>query len=279
MSDKFLNKYNSPKLDERSLMLRRLIIRAFEGGGRGHLGSSMSLVEIMRALFDKILNYDVLNPNWEKRDRLVFSKGHGCLALYVLLAEKGFISHNDLDTFCHFESVLGGHPEFGKIPGVEASTGALGHGLPIGVGMAIASKLKNLKNRIIVVLGDGEINEGSNWEAALSASKHKLNNLIAIIDYNKLQSYGETREVLDLEPLNKKWESFGFSVQEIDGHNTNQIIGSFDKNKLSKTKPNIIICHTVKGKGFPFAEHNPSWHHKSKMSFEEINLMYECLKS
>ena len=160
MSDKFLNKYNSPKLDERSLMLRRLIIRAFEGGGRGHLGSSMSLVEIMRALFDKILNYDVSNPNWEKRDRLVFSKGHGCLALYVLLAEKGFISHNDLDTFCRFESVLGGHPEFGKIPGVEASTGALGHGLPIGVGMAIASKLKNLKNRIIVILGDGEINEG-----------------------------------------------------------------------------------------------------------------------
>ena len=200
MSDKFLNKYNSPELDERSLMLRRLIIRAFEGGGRGHLGSSMSLVEIMRALFDKILNYDVSNPNWEKRDRLVFSKGHGCLALYVLLAEKGFISHNDLDTFCRFESVLGGHPEFGKIPGVEASTGALGHGLPIGVGMAIASKLKNLKNRIIVILGDGEINEGSNWEAALSASKHKLNNLIAIIDYNKLQSYGETREVLDLEP-------------------------------------------------------------------------------
>ena len=278
MSDNFLNRYNSPKLDERSLYLRRLIIRAFEGGQRGHLGSSMSLVEIMRVLFDSYLNYDYLNPKWEDRDRLVFSKGHGCLALYVLLADKGFISLDDLDTFCHFNSILGGHPEYGKVPGVEASTGALGHGLPIAVGMAIASKIKNKKNKTVVVLGDGEINEGSNWEAALSASKHKLNNLIAIIDYNKLQSYGETREVLNLEPLQEKWTSFGFDVLETDGHNVVEILNSLKNFNLSNEKPKILICHTVKGKGFSFAEHNPSWHHKSKMSNEEIQLMYESLK-
>ena len=278
MSDKFLNKYNSPKLDERSLILRRMIVRAFEGGQRGHLGSSMSLVEIMRVLFDNFLIYDSQNPKWEERDRLVFSKGHGCLALYVLLADKGFISKNDLDTFCHFDSILGGHPEYGKIPGVEASTGALGHGLPIAVGMAIASKLKNRKNKIVVVLGDGEINEGSNWEAALSASKHKLNNLIAIIDYNKLQSYGETREVLDLEPLQDKWKSFGFIVSETDGHNVDSLRKSLLQFDLSIQKPKLLICHTVKGKGFPFAEHKPEWHHKSKMSDKEIKLMYSSLK-
>ena len=278
MSDEFLNKYQSPKLDERSLMLRRLIVRAFEGGQRGHLGSSMSLVEIMRVLFDSFLHYDISNPRWDKRDRLVFSKGHGCLALYVLLADKGFISIEDLDKFCHFESILGGHPEYGKIPSVEASTGALGHGLPIAVGMAIAAKIKKAQNKVVVVLGDGEINEGSNWEAAMSASKHKLNNLIAIIDYNKLQSYGETREVLNLEPLNDKWKSFGFSVSETDGHDVNEISKSLKNINSSNEKPNMIICHTVKGKGFPFAEHNPSWHHKSKMSYDEIKLMYEALK-
>ncbi len=278
MPDSFLNRYNSPPLDERSLNLRKLVIRAFEGGQRGHLGSSMSLIEIMRVLFDDFLKFDISNPHWEFRDRLILSKGHGCLALYVLLADKGFIKPSNLETFCHFDSILGGHPEFGKVPGVEASTGSLGHGMPIGVGMAIALKIRKMTNKVVVVLGDGEMNEGSNWEAALSASKHNLNNLITIIDYNKLQSYGETREVLDLEPLVDKCKSFGFKVTETDGHNINKIKKSLSEKNFSKTKPNMIICHTVKGKGFPFAEHNPSWHHKSNMSQEDVNLMYQHLE-
>src|ERR1700730_9577283 len=178
------------QLDERSILLRRLVVRALEGGARGHIGSSLSLIEIMRVLYDDILRYRADEPDWAERDRCILSKGHGCLAQYVMLAEKGFFLHAVLDTFCRRDSILGGHPEAGKIPGVEASTGALGHGLPIGVGRAIGLRIHGREARVFVVTGDGEINEGSVWEAALSASKHRPSSLLVMIDYNQIQSAG-----------------------------------------------------------------------------------------
>ena len=278
MSDTHLYRYNSPALDERSRYLRRLVIRAFEGGMRGHLGSSMSLIEIMRVLYDEWLNFRVSDPAWDIRDRCILSKGHGCLAQYALLADKGFIEMEDLDQFCHPSGILGGHPERHKIPGIEASTGALGHGLSIGVGIAISMRIKKYSSRVVVITGDGEINEGSNWEAAMSAAKHKLDNLLWLIDYNKLQSYGDTREVMGLEPLTDKIASFGFRVQNIDGHNISSIKSALKNIATETEKPSAIICHTIKGKGFPFAEQNPSWHHKAKLSSDEIQAMYDCVK-
>ncbi|AXR64977.1 transketolase [Leptospira mayottensis] len=260
-----------------SKRLRKLVVEALEGGGRGHLGSSMSMIEILHVLYDGYLNISKDNFNSPDRDRFILSKGHGCLALYAVLADKGFIPTEELKTFCKLDSRLGGHPERGKIPGVEASTGALGHGLPIGVGMAIAAKIRKKNYKVVVLTGDGEINEGSVWEAAMSAAKHKLSNLTVMVDYNKLQSYGLTKEVLDLEPLVDKWKSFGFETVEIDGHNIAEIQSTLNKLPFHSHKPSAIICHTVKGKGFPFAEGNANWHHKSKLSKEEIEAMYACL--
>lgn len=265
------------QLDSHSLYLRKLVIQALEGGGRGHLGSSMSLIEILRVLYDEVLRYKPKQPDWQDRDRLILSKGHGCLALYAVLADKGFFPIDELTKFCKKESYLGGHPERGKIPGVEASTGALGHGLSIGVGMALAARMKQKDTGVFVVMGDGEINEGSVWEAALSAGKHKLNNLTAIVDYNKIQSYGFTNEVQPLEPLADKWQAFGFNVIEVDGHDTEQLNNVFLEQRSVQDKPTTVICHTVKGKGIPFAENDPRWHHKSNIPTDEIAQMYAAV--
>src|SRR3984885_12635075 len=255
----------SPALDQRSIYLRRLVVRALAGGERGHIGSSMSLIEIMRVLYDDILCFRADEPNWPERDRCILSKSHGCIAQYVMLAEKGFLSHHELDSFCRRDSILGGHPEAGKIPGVEASTGALGHGLPIGVGRAMGLRIRGIDARVFVVTGDGEINEGSVWEAALSASKHQLSNLTVMIDYNKIQSAGPTAEILDLEPLADKWRAFGFAVAEIDGHDVDALRDVLGRVPLDSSKPTAIICHTVKGKGLSFAENDANWHHKSSI--------------
>ena len=268
---------NSPSLDARSRDLRRMVIEAMEGGGRGHLGSSLSLIEIMRVLYDDVARHRPAEPGWPERDRVVLSKGHGCLALYAILADHGYFARRDLTTFCHQTSFLGGHPERGKVPGVEASTGALGHGLAIGVGMALAAKIENRDTRVLVVMGDGEINEGSVWEAAMHGAKHGLSNLCAIVDYNKLQSYGPTSEVLPLEPLADKWRSFGFETVEVDGHNLDALRDVLQK-PLSADKPTAVICHTVKGKGIPFAENEAAWHHKSRLPAEQIAEMYAALK-
>ena len=274
-----MKKKNNSRLDKRSKYLRSLVVRCLFGGGRGHMGSSMSLIEILRVLYEHVIKFNSRKPNLRNRDRLILSKGHGCLALYAILADKKFIKFSDLDNTSKLNSKLGGHPEAFKVRGVEASTGSLGHGLPIAVGMALAAKIKNLKHKIYVILGDGEINEGSIWEAALSASKHKLGNLKVIIDYNKIQSYGFTKEVLQLEPLKKKWESFGFNVSEVDGHNVNELKKNFTKFKKTKlNKPSLTICHTIKGKGFYFAENNPFWHHKNYFTKDEKKLIIGSLK-
>ena len=265
-------------MDERSKQIRRSIVGALEGGRRGHLGSSMSIVEILRVLYDSYLRFRPEEPLWADRDRFILSKGHGCLTLYALLADKGFFPKEELLTFCSPTSRLGGHPELGKLPGVEASTGALGHGLSLAVGMALAAKIRKQSYRVVVVAGDGEINEGSVWEAAMSASKHQLSALTIFIDYNKLQSYGPTKEVLDLEPLTDKWRSFGFAVEEVNGHDVNALERLLGRLPLDSEKPTAVICHTVKGKGFPFAENKAEWHHKSGLTSQDIAAMNDCLR-
>jgi len=252
-------------LDERSLHLRRLVVRALEGGGRGHVGSSMSPIEILRVLYDEVLRHRPGDPDWPGRDRCILSKGHGCLAHYALLADHGYFPLETLDGFCRAGSILGGHPDASKVPGIEASTGALGHGLSIGVGFALSQRMRGRDGRVFVILGDGEINEGSVWEAALSASKHGLASLTAIIDYNKIQSAGPTAEILELEPLVDKWRAFGFAVSEVDGHDVAALSALFRGLPLDSGRPTAVIAHTVKGKGVPFAEHDPDWHHKAKI--------------
>ncbi|MDO8607009.1 MAG: transketolase [Phaeospirillum sp.] len=264
-------------LDERSLYLRRLVVRALDKGGRGHIGSSMSAIEILRVLYDDVMSYRPTEPKWPGRDRFILSKGHGCLTQYALLADKGFIPMEALDTFCMRHSILGGHPEAGKIPGVEASTGALGHGLPIGVGLALAARIQKQTHKVWVVMGDGETNEGSVWEAAMSAGKHRLSNLVAIIDYNKLQSFGPTAEVQDMEPFADKFRAFNFATVEVNGHDTEALRTLFRSLPLQGDKPTAIICHTVKGKGIPFAEGRADWHHKAKLPESEIAGLYDAL--
>jgi transketolase len=271
------NLRNAIALDERSRHLRRLVVQALEGGGRGHIGSSMSLIEIIRVLYDDVLRVRVAEPRWDSRDRFILSKGHGCLALYAVLADKGFFPEAALATFCKRDSFLGGHPEAGKIPGVEASTGALGHGLSIGIGLALAARIRKSDSRVFVAMGDGEINEGSVWEAALCAGKHGLGHLTAIVDYNKMQSYGLVSEVQPLDPLGAKWRAFGFDVLEVDGHDLTALRAAFAKRPGAK-KPLAVICHTVKGKGIPFAENDAAWHHKSKLKQTEISAMYAALE-
>lgn len=267
----------SIKLDKRSLYLRSLVVDCLFGGGRGHMGSAMSLIEILRVLYDGYLRFNPKNPRQFNRDRLILSKGHGCLALYAILADKKFFSKKILKTSSRFNSILGGHPEYGKVPGVEASTGALGHGPAIGLGMAMAAKLNKLKYKTYVLMGDGEINEGSFWETSMIASKHNLDNLHMIIDYNKIQSYGKTEEVLNLEPLRKKLDNFGYRVSELNGHSVRELDNYFKKLKNNKKKPTALICHTIKGKGFPFAENNPYWHHKNFFTEDEILKINKCL--
>jgi len=268
----------SSGLDARSLGLRRTIVRMMAASRRGHLGAALSLVEIVRVLYDDVLRYDPKNPGWKNRDRCILSKGHGCLALYVTLAEKGFFPTPELWKFCNSDGILGGHPDFGKVPGVEASTGSLGHGLPIGVGMALNARYEKADYRTFVIIGDGESNEGSIWEAAMCASKHRLSNLTVIVDCNGQQSYDTTTAVLDMEPLAGKWKSFGFAVAEVDGHNVNALRSALRSVPLEPDKPSVIICHTIKGKGIRFVENNLNWHHKSNITDEEIRTLLAALE-
>lgn len=258
------------RLDARGTAHRRRILEILLKAKRGHIGSAFSILEIIRVLYDDILRVDAKRPDWSGRDRFILSKGHGCLALYLLLAEKGFFDASELEQFSSASGILGGHPEHVTVPGVEASTGSLGHGLSIGVGMALAAKMDRADWRVYALIGDGESQEGSIWEAALSAAKHRLDNLTVILDYNKMQCYSQIREVLGLEPLVDKWKAFGFAVREIDGHDVPQIRTALAAVPFEKEKPSLILAHTLKGKGIPELEQNPDWHHKAKVSEEEL---------
>ena len=265
-------------LDQRSRELRRTAVKVLKCANRGHIGSTLSLMEILRVLYDDILRFDPTNPTWKDRDRCILSKGHGCIALYVFLAEKGFIPESALWRFCRKDGLLGGHPDSTKIPGVEASTGSLGHGLSVGLGMSLAVRDYPSRPRTFVILGDGECNEGSVWEGCLSAGNHGADNLTLLVDYNKYQSYDATCVVQDLEPLEDKFVSFGWSVRHVNGHDVNGLREVLSAVPFEPGKPSAIICHTVKGKGMPFAENNLEWHHKSSITEQMVVEMDEALR-
>ena len=258
---------------------RRLeIVEIVEACGRGHIGAAFSIIEILNVLFEKILRLDSQNPSWPDRDRFILSKGHGCLALYPMLARKGFFPREELLKFCKPEGILGGHPDHRKIPGVEASTGSLGHGLSAGIGMAVAARIDKRPSRVFVLLGDGECNEGSVWEGALSAAHHGLDNLVVLVDYNKMQSYGFVKDILGLEPFAEKWQAFGFAVEEVDMEFPERLEKLLLELPHVPGKPLAVICHTTKGKGAAFAENNPEWHHKAKLTPEEAQKLREALE-
>jgi transketolase len=260
-------------LDDKSRLLRILVLDALEGGGRGHLASALSLIEIVRVLYDQVLIHDPNNPHLKQRDRFILSKGHGCLGLYAVLADHGYFSKQILQTFCGFDSILGGHPEKFTLPGVEFSTGSLGHGFSVGVGMAMAARLKNEDWRTFVLIGDGELNEGAVWEAAMHAAQHKLDSLNVIIDYNQMQASGTSDLVVSVNPLREKFVSFGFDVSEVNGHDILYLVSSLKKQTMIKGKPKAIIAHTIKGKGIISSETSTAWHHKAKITKNEIAIL------
>ncbi len=246
------------ELEKRARSIRQQIIKMLGEAGGGHYGGSLSVVEILVALYFHILKVDPENPLWPDRDRLILSKGHACAALCPVLAERGFFSCELLSTFNKLDSPFGMHPDMHKIRGCDMSTGSLGHGLPVGVGMALAGKMDRKSFRVFVILGDGENHEGSVWEAAMSAAHYKLDNLIAIVDRNRLSLDGPTAQIMSLEPLHQKWGKFGWHVQNIDGHNVEDIVRSVES--IQKGKPNVILAQTVKGKGVSFMEGKYVWH-------------------
>lgn len=242
---------------------KEIMITAYHGKS-GHLASALSAVEIMTALyFGDVLKYDASNPNWSERDKLIVSKGHASLVLYCILNRIGYLTKEALYTFCQPGSVLGGEPKYGDVSGVEATTGSLGHGLSFAVGIAIANQLDQKDSRVYVLLGDGECQEGSVWEAALSAAHHALDNLTVILDRNQLQAMGDTEDILGLESLKEKWQGFGWDVTSVDGHDLNALVQTLQADRGSKKKgPRIVLANTIKGKGISFMEQVPIWHYR-----------------
>jgi len=260
------------ELEEIAKNIRKKIFLMSYRAGSGHIAPSFSCVEILVALYFKILNIDKNNLNDENRDRFILSKGHASSALYSILAKKDIIEEKLLDTFCQKDGILGAHPEAHSIPGIEVSTGSLGHGLSFGSGIALAGKIDNKNYKVFVLLSDGECQEGSVWEAAAFASHHKLDNLVAVVDYNMLQSLGRTNEILSLEPFNDRWKAFGWGVKEVDGHNISKIIENLASLPYTNNKPSVLIAHTVKGKGISFMENVPLWHYRIPNNREEIEI-------
>ena len=242
--------------------IRAHALRMVHGANASHIGTSLSMADILSVLYTQVLRVDPARPDWPERDRLIVSKGHGAAILYAALAERGFFPAEWLENYCKDGSKLMGHVSH-HVPGVEVSTGSLGHGLPIGCGMALAARREGQARRVFVILSDGELDEGSNWEAVLFAPHHQLDNLTVIVDYNKIQSFGTVKEVLDLDPLAAKWEAFRWSATEIDGHDVAQLESALSRVPFEAGKPSAIIAHTVKGKGVSFMENQLAWHYKS----------------
>jgi transketolase len=241
--------------------IRAHALRMTHRAKSSHIGGSLSIADLLAVLYGKVLHLDSARPKWPDRDRFILSKGHAAAALYAALAERGFFPLDWLDTFYQDGSHLPGHITYG-VPGVEVSTGSLGHGLSIGCGMALAGKRDNRTYRVFALLSDGECDEGSTWEAALFSPHHQLDNLIAIVDYNKIQSFGAVKEVLNLDPLADKWQAFGWAVREINGHDFNQIENALLGIPFKVGQPSCVIAHTIKGKGVSFMEGQLAWHYK-----------------
>ena len=251
------------RLQEKAKNIRRHIITMLAQAGSGHPGGSLSIADIVTALYFAVLKVDPANPQWEERDRFVLSKGHACPVLYGALAEAGFFPLEELKTLRKINSRLQGHPDMRKTPGVEMSTGSLGQGLAAANGMALAGKLDQRDYRVYVVLGDGEVNEGMVWEAAMAAAHYGLDNLTAFLDYNGLQIDGPVEEVMATAPLEEKWAAFGWHVLTIDGHDFGEILAAVEEAKKTKGQPTMIIAKTVKGRGVSFMENEVGWHGKA----------------
>lgn len=250
-------------LEEISKVIRRQIVSAVSKANASHVGSAFSCVDILTALYFKVANIDPKNPKKMTRDRIILSKGHGGVGLLATLANRGFFPKKQLEKYCGDGTTLTGHTMMESAPGVEVTTGSLGHGLSIGLGMALALKADNLKSKVYVILSDGELDEGSCWEAILAAGNFKLDNLVAIVDYNKIQSFGTVKEVMDLEPLATKWQAFKWAVREVDGHNFGDLSSVLSQVPFTKGMPSVVVAHTIKGKGVSFMENRLEWHYKS----------------
>jgi transketolase len=242
--------------------IRAHALRMVYAAKSSHIGSCLSMADILAVLYTRTLRIDPTNPTDPDRDRFILSKGHAAAILYAALAERGFFPSSELSTYCAGGSLLTGHVSHG-VPGVEVSTGSLGHGLPIAVGMALAARADHRPARVFCLLSDGECDEGSNWEAILFAPHHKLDNLVAIVDFNKIQSFGRVSEVLELEPFADKWRVFGWNTIEVDGHDLEVLDDVFAKARSGPGRPTVVIAHTVKGRGVSFMEDKLEWHYKS----------------
>lgn len=248
------------ELKLKSILLRKNLLKYIYIAKAGHTGGSLSCVDTLNVLYNRVLNVDPKNFKNPNRDRYIQSKGHTVEALFVTLADRGFFPESDLETLCQYKSHYIGHPTK-KVNGVEQNTGALGHGLPICVGEAIAAKLDNKTHRVFTLLGDGELPEGSNWEAFLSASHYKLDNLYAILDNNKQQITGYNKDVMNTDSIREKLEAFGWAVKDVDGHNHEELEKALNSGPFEEGKPNFIIAHTIKGKGVSYMEGVTKWHH------------------
>jgi len=270
-------KYSINELEEIAKDVRRKIIDAVYSGQSGHPGGALSCADILTDLYFNEMNIDHSNPMMENRDRLVFSKGHACAAVYATLAIKKFFPVEDIKTFRKIDSYLQGHPDMNKIPGIDMTSGSLGQGLSVANGMALAGKLDKKDYYVYVILGDGEIEEGQVWEAAMSSAHYKLNNVIAFVDFNGLQIDGAVSDVMNVTPIKEKFEAFGWNALSIDGHNFNEIQNAVKVAKESADKPTVIIANTVKGKGVSFMENQAGWHGKAPND-EEYRIACEELK-
>ncbi|MFD2117916.1 transketolase [Paenibacillus yanchengensis] len=251
----------SLQLQLKAAHIRKQLLTMIHSSGAGHTGGSLSNTDILTTLYYHVMRLDVNNPKWADRDRFILSKGHSVESLWCVLADKGFFPEEELKTFSKFGTRLIGHPN-NKVPGIEMNTGALGHGLAIATGIALAAKLDKKDYRSYCLMGDGEQAEGSVWEAAMAAAHYKLNNLVAIIDRNRLQISGSTEDVMSVEPLADKWTAFGWNVIPVDGHNIEQLLAAFAAAEQIQDKPTLLLANTVKGKGVSFAENVAAWHHK-----------------
>lgn len=263
---------------------RRNVIQMIKAGKSGHMGGALSCIDIVTALYFKIMKIDPQNPKDPRRDRFVLSAGHKCMAQYAVLAQKGFFDKAILDTYGSLDTPLPGHPNMHELPGIEANTGALGHGLSISVGMALGLRMDKNDARVFVVTGDGELPEGSNWEAIAAAAQYKLSNLIAIVDNNELQISGKTKDIMNMDPIGKRFESFGWNVIDIDGNDMTEVVKALADTPISEDKPTAIIAHTIKAKGLSFAEKKVAYHYWSpdqselNQAFEEIDESIKILQ-
>lgn len=266
---------NIQSLEERAKIIRRYIIKMLAKAGSGHPGGSLSAVDLLVVLFYNKMRHNPQQPKWQDRDRFILSKGHGCPALYAILADMGYFSVDKLETLRQFGSILQGHPCMKTTPGIEISSGSLGQGLSVGLGIALAAKLDKKDYRTYVMLGDGEIEEGQIWEAAMAASHYKAENLCAILDQNELQIDGFIHDVMSSHPIPAKWRSFGWHVIEINGHNYKAIIDAYSEAEKIKGRPTIIVAKTVKGKGVSFMENQVDWHGKAPTKEEAEKALAE----